>query len=583
MMVYGDAARLVATAEALDGIAATTAGLSGIAPGLPRHEAIVAAFLEAAELAQGVIDARFEARGLDDEEEVERALMDLVLVFAAALGRSWETGFSEQEVEPAAALASLRALDLPGAVRCRVPEGYAHYALYPEGYFVAARTLAGTGEVQPIGVRSIGLGLAAMVAAGCRGLRPVTVRPVGHPFRRELALSDALAGRWRAAEGVFAAVDEGPGLSGSSFRAVVDRLAAGGIAPDRVHLFAGHAGEPGGEADDDWRGRWRGLDRRHVGVDDLLLRSGAPGGGLKAWVEDLVGARGEWEDLSGGAWRNIVFQGAEWPPADRQKERRKFRLKTAAGDFHVKFAGLCPYSRQKVARGRLLADAGLVPHIVGMRHGFLVERWQAGTALPLIAVDRERLVARLASYLAFRAQRFSMPPDSGADVGLLSQMLRANATEALGGGLDGDLARWTKHMHADLATMSRVAVDGRMHAWEWLVTPDGDLLKTDGIDHAAAHDLVGCQDVLWDLAGASVELLSDEEAESLRSRLEKALGRRFSPLAVAFHEAAYTAFQLGSSTMAGAANGGDAEEVSRLRRRTETFSKRLELTLAKHL
>src|SRR5262249_59004195 len=61
-----------------------------------------------------------------------------------------------------------------------------------------------------------------------------------------------------------------------------------------------------------------------------------------------------------------------------------------------------------------------------------------------------------------------------------------------------------------------VAIDGRLHAWEWLLAPSGRVLKTDGVDHHAAHDLVGRQDVLWDVAGAVVELgLEDERARLL--------------------------------------------------------------------
>ena len=48
------------------------------------------------------------------------------------------------------------------------------------------------------------------------------------------------------------------------------------------------------------------------------------------------------------------------------------------------------------------------------------------------------------------------------------------------------------------------------------MTPDGRLLKTDALDHHAGHDLIGCQDITWDIAGATVELdLSDSERNRL--------------------------------------------------------------------
>jgi hypothetical protein len=102
-----------------------------------------------------------------------------------------------------------------------------------------------------------------------------------------------------------------------------------------------------------------------------------------------------------------------------------------------------------------------------------------------------------------------------------------------------------------------------MHLWEWLHLPDGRLLKADGIDHSAAHDLVGCQDVAWDVAGAAVELgLSHDEAESLRAAVELA-GCSVEPDLVAALTPCYLAFQLGACTMASQSAG--AEEAVRLK------------------
>ena len=60
----------------------------------------------------------------------------------------------------------------------------------------------------------------------------------------------------------------------------------------------------------------------------------------------------------------------------------------------------------------------------------------------------------------------------------------------------------------------RVETDNRLHAWEWLHTPDGRLLKTDALDHHAGHDLIGCQDITWDIAGATVELDLSDRSET---------------------------------------------------------------------
>ena len=35
---------------------------------------------------------------------------------------------------------------------------------------------------------------------------------------------------------------------------------------------------------------------------------------------------------------------------------------------------------------------------------------------------------------------------------------------------------------------------------------DPTLLKTDALDHSEGHDLIGCQDIAWDVVGAATEL-----------------------------------------------------------------------------
>ena len=95
-------------------------------------------------------------------------------------------------------------------------------------------------------------------------------------------------------------------------------------------------------------------------------------------------------------------------------------------------------------------------------------------------------------------------------------------------------------------------IDGRLHRWEWRRTPDGRLVKTDALDHAAGHDLVGCQDIAWDVAGAAVEFdLADAETERLRAAVARAAGRPVSAAAVAAFRLCYAAFQGGLWRMLG--------------------------------
>ena len=115
------------------------------------------------------------------------------------------------------------------------PEGYAFYAVYPEMYAMAARALPPSAKRLVIGIRSIGTSLGAAVARAC-GAALITVRPIGHPFARRLALDDALRDHILSFHDL-AIVDEGPGLSGSSFGCVADFLEDHGVAPERIAFW----------------------------------------------------------------------------------------------------------------------------------------------------------------------------------------------------------------------------------------------------------------------------------------------------------------------------------------------------------
>ena len=84
-----------------------------------------------------------------------------------------------------------------------------------------------------IGIRSIGASLSTVVAEAVHAVWRFTVRPRGHPFERELRLGAGLEQRVRAHAGDwFLIVDEGPGLSGSSFISVATKLEELGVVPE---------------------------------------------------------------------------------------------------------------------------------------------------------------------------------------------------------------------------------------------------------------------------------------------------------------------------------------------------------------
>jgi hypothetical protein len=97
-----------------------------------------------------------------------------------------------------------------------------------------------------IGIRSIGTGLAAVVAAVAgEGSIVFSVRPQGHPFDRRLSLSPSLETAILNGAPEIAIVDEGPGLSGSSFGCVADWLEDRGVPPESIAFFPSHRGTPG--------------------------------------------------------------------------------------------------------------------------------------------------------------------------------------------------------------------------------------------------------------------------------------------------------------------------------------------------
>ncbi|MGX7709008.1 hypothetical protein [Methylobacterium sp. Gmos1] len=565
MLVYGDARRQTDPDAEIARLLEAVEAARGLGPGLPRHAALVRALIAAGEVVQGVADAAFRETGRDAQEGATARLTGLLLRLARSVWASWRSGFAAGEIPDRGELARACAGLPPDRLEIRLPEGFAFYAVYPEAYALAASSSGFDADATVIGLRSIGTSLGAMVAAGLGATDLVTVRPSGHPFRRELHLSEALRDRL-GPESPVAVADEGPGLSGSSFGAVLCELERRGIAAERVALFPSHGGEPGHQASEETRRRY-GQARRHVlTFDDLVLRAERPEHRLEVWLAPLIGPlSAPLAEISGGAWRaHRSDDRAAWPPANPMQERRKFLARTATGTWLAKFVGLGAEGERKVRRARALHAAGFTPEVAGFCHGFLVERWIKGaTPLDPARLDRLRLAERVGDYLGFRASAFACEPGRGASLAALWEMARHNATQALGEAAAGAVDGWRDALPRLAGGIRPVETDNRLHRWEWLARPDGTILKTDAVDHHAAHDLVGCQDVAWDLAGAAIELGLDGAAgRRLHAVVARRTGREPDPDLLAWLEIAYAAFQLGAVTMA--VHSADAEEGRRL-------------------
>ncbi len=465
------------------------------------------------------VDARERARALAATRdpldrllragELETALSDAGDPRAADLARLAD--------EAAAALIAGRACEITpapdtgdDALEVGTPEGFAYYALHPLDHAAAALRAVAPGEpVLVIGVRSIGVTLSAAVAAALRArgheASRVTVRPGGHPFTRALvldgdtALAVDVAARARAR---FLVVDEGPGLSGSTFRAVADALRARAVPVHAITLLPSHDPDPASLRAPDGAARWRELTRA------VATSTRTPPAG---------------RDVSGGAWRREL---GVWPAVWPATERRK--ILSDDGTTIFKFEGLGMYGEAPLRRAHALADAGLAPIARAGADGFVAHARAPGAPMrPGDPPPLEAIARRIAH----------APPAPDVSAAALEDMIEVNLAELLG------VSR-----RVSLPVDRPVIVDGHLAPHEWI--HDGArVLKVDGISHGDDHFFPGPCDVAWDLAGAVVEWNLDDGARAalvarhVEQTGDRAIGARLPAwtLAYAAHRAAWLA------------------------------------------
>jgi hypothetical protein len=566
VLVYGDRSEKAdprPRLRDLDALLTTIASMDG---GLARHTALTDALIESGRILQGVADADFAACGCDRRSAATDALTQLLLSIARELCRSWDSGFQiELRMRPAP-----DGLNLPSSIEMKVPEGYAFYALYPEAYADAARSLNLAGPVTVIGLRSIGTSLAAITAAAIGAPSFLTLRPFGDSFARQIAISDALAGELLSAStGHFVIVDEGPGLSGSSFGTVADWLEDHGVAEDRIVAILSHGGKLGPQASERHRERWPRIRRAVASFEDRFPEL------LSSWAG---GSLGSVEDISHGEWRKRVYATpAEWPAVCTTWERRKFVGNICGEPCLLKFAGLGREGESKPKRARILHAAGLAPEPLGLLHGFLVERWH-DEALPLPTTSKP--LAQLAQYIGARSRLLHAHDDCGASLDALLTMIRRNVGLLLGPQALPQLDFWTERLSRLQRLIVRTQTDNRLDRHEWLQLPGGRLLKSDALDHCQAHDLIGCQDVSWDVAGATIEFALDQrEASWLAAEVGRVAGRPIDPELLQFMTLAYLSFRLGQATLSTEMSAGGPAERRRLDDLSTRYRKRLEACL----
>lgn len=455
----------------------------------------------------------------------------------------------------AAVLSELEQLDrerLPPNLHLRRPEGFAHYALYPEAYARAAKQLVAErpcSRVACVGIRSIGTTLSAFVAAALEGpersVTSWTLRPSGHPFERRAHMGAEIAARLlEPAPDLVLVIDEGPGLSGSSFASVAEVLVERGIPAARIVLMPSRVTDGATFVSERARRVWRRHEKRTASFDEVWLASGR--------LAELAGTTAL-VDVSEGRWRELFGLGTS-PVINPEHERRKFVTQSEPPRL-VKFAGLGRFGRALLSRSHQLEGTAASERLE-LRSGFFVRDVIKGAPLESTARD-ESLLNELVTYLADVHRRFAR--GSAADRDALLEMLELNARELMPGASLSRLSALLAEARA-LPAAPAVELDARMLPHEWLRTTQG-FVKTDALEHHDDHFYPGPQDIAWDVAATIEEL---DLARRLYPAFINAVAARTRdstlPARVTVHRAAYLAFRaaycsLGSSVLAGTPDG----------------------------
>lgn len=598
MLVYGERTREVDTSELLGSLIERGFKLKAKQPPLRHHLDLVRMLVDYGELLQGLADAADAEKGYAQRGQSQFHQFGFLPNLGSAFHHSCVSlGIVPPIKQPLNRLStpmnaflvatSLDSTKLPPRLTIKTLEGFAYYSVYPEMYAQAAVNMAGEQrrrQAGVVGILSMGAVLAEVVAGSLHELRALSAwgyaRPHGHPFARRLELVGEQVSWFKEPikeQRPFAIVDEGPGLSGSSFGAMADWLEGQGLARERIVFFPSHDNPLGLQASAAHRQRWAAARKYVASFESVFIETGK----LAEWVSDLTGGVGELEDVGYGRWRAKLLPNVQdWPPINIQQERRKYLCRAGGRHWLLKFAGLGHYSEDKLPLARNLAAAGFIVPPIGLRHGFIVSEWLAEakplTNAMLPQVDRALLVDFIAAYLAHRANHFPAPAEAGATVQQLFEMMRYNTAQSIGEQYAARLDRWQAQLGELAAAERRVLTDNKMQPWEWLLLPDGRLLKADALDHHAAHDLIGAQDVAWDLVGAITELnLSRDEAQRLLAAFAAKAGYRPTSQQLAFYTLAYSAFQVGHYTLAATALGSEHGEAARLHEATSAWAARL--------
>jgi hypothetical protein len=551
MYIFRDG-KYEATGAELISCLQTALGDARRAPNHPSNaeceDRLLAALIAAGELECALLDSRADDSLLD-------ASCSIASLITEGLARAFLTG--RKDSFPSV-LQLIERIEAGARYQAAVQEGFAYYALHPRKLatlleqMLVDGALPGAGErsVRVLGIRSIGVTLSAVACAtlGLHGIdcRRISVRPEGHPYDRRLRSSQRLC-HWvrSAADAEFLVVDEGPGISGSSFLAVAEALESCGVAAGRIHLIGSREVDAAELLACDAARRWSRFNIHTIPAEPLIPReAGENFSGRARW--SFFGCPPESEP---GSWTTLGP--AAYLAQDRQST--------------FTFAGFGHYGEAIGERCRALGEAGFAPRYLGSRRGFVQSELPAGRLLSPGDVS-PKLISRLAAYLAFRANAFAVPV---AQTPELEVMLRRNWQIEFDEELGVAESR--------LSAKEIVICDGRMRAHEWLRSSRGEVLKLYSGNDGDNHFFPGPCDIAWDVAGCILEWELEPEAQrrlidEYTARTGDAIAARLAPYLLAYAVFCMARAKMGSCS---SQSQDDAEALARDYRRYRALALRL--------
>jgi hypothetical protein len=388
-------------------------------------------------------------------------------------------------------------LPLEKRIDLKTPEGFAFYQLYPEQYRRATKTWLQAaprgGPIVVIGIRSIGTTLSRVVCEELQtaglNVHRCTVRPEGDPFKRQVQLPSWI----KSGSEAYLIVDEGPGLSGSSFAAVSDGLEERGIRRSQIHFFPSHAGSPGPAASEQIQKVWQEIPR---------------------WVAEPVLPRLD----SDKDWK---FIGPTLPwPFDCSGEAERFARRSA--DLS------CGMPAQE-CRDWWLGFKKFETERANVTPAFLAEHIAAVADGPLRLEDQVETEDRLRS------------------------MAVVNVAKYFGNlGLSESVERWMESVA--ISRDHKSSGDGQLAPANWVRDKQGKIWKLNTTGSRLSHFIPYRLPFLWDVAQAIIEWDLSPREEAVLCEAIAAENLCFEQQELDFFKLSVAAFELGKCVMLGLAD-----------------------------